>query len=139
MAPKAKTRQSRVGPNQEHHRLSRFRQSHFFMIILPSTMCDMKQTGNVLHCYVSMLQCFLFWLSLYEITCSFFSCCSLLLHMILVLLLDNVLCFVMQETPQEVKCLQLDMLLLLICCLYNLKCYDGWDFFNIFILFFYFI
>ena len=35
-------------------------------------MCDMKQTGNVLHCYVSMLQCFLFWLSLYEITCSFF-------------------------------------------------------------------
>ncbi|XP_075647507.1 B3 domain-containing transcription factor VRN1-like isoform X2 [Castanea sativa] len=42
MAPKARTRRSRVGTNWDHHRPSRCIHSHFFKIILPSTMQDMK-------------------------------------------------------------------------------------------------
>ncbi|KAL4595849.1 hypothetical protein ACB092_12G121700 [Castanea dentata] len=42
MAPKARARRSRVGPNWDNHRPSRSRPSHFFKIILPSTMRDMK-------------------------------------------------------------------------------------------------
>ena len=49
------------------------------------------------------------WLSVYEITSLFFPCCSLLLHMILVLWLDNVLC--------------VDMLIFPIFSLCKLKCY----------------
>ena len=49
--------------------------------------------------------------------------CSLLLCMILVLWLDNVITFLMQEKPQEVKYLQLDMLMFPIFYLCNLKCY----------------
>ena len=78
--------------------------------------------------YVQLLQLYKlivhqFWLSLYEISFSFFPCYSLLLHMIIVPWLDNVLCFLMQKKPQEVKCLQLDMLMFPIFCLCNLKCY----------------
>ena len=53
----------------------------------------------------------------------FFPAVLLLLHIITVLWLDNVLCFVRKEKPQEVKCLQLDMLIFPIFCLCNLKCY----------------
>ena len=78
--------------------------------------------------YVQLFQLYIlivhqFWLSLYEINFSFFPCCSLLLHIILVLWLDNVFCFVMQEKTQEVKCLKLDRLMFPIFCLCNLKCY----------------
>uniref|UniRef100_A0A2N9HI64 TF-B3 domain-containing protein n=2 Tax=Fagus sylvatica TaxID=28930 RepID=A0A2N9HI64_FAGSY len=47
MAPKSGTRRSRLGPNWEHHRPSSSSRSpshdsHFFKIILPSTMHEMK-------------------------------------------------------------------------------------------------
>ncbi|KAM3682828.1 hypothetical protein ACJW31_12G100700 [Castanea mollissima] len=42
MAPKSKTRRSRVGLNRDNHRPSKSRPSHFFKIILPSTMRDLK-------------------------------------------------------------------------------------------------
>lgn len=80
MASKARTRQSRVGPNWDHHRPSRCRHTHFFKIILPSTMQDMKLVnGNVLHYYMKSLASFF-------ILFFSFPCCSLLLYMSLVLL-----------------------------------------------------
>ena len=53
MAPKARTRWSRVGPNWDHHRPSSCRHSHFFKIILSSIMRDMK----LVMYYIAMSVC----------------------------------------------------------------------------------